>query len=254
MTSCWSGSSQLRVHDEAAVHEQGRARSRSWRRRRAGRRSWPRVPRARRPGAGRRARCSTSSRPGRPSAARLMWRLDPAGLDRVHPDAVRTQVAAERLGQHADGALGAAVGGLARARPRARRSSSRSRSRRRAPPGSSAWRLRCRPSRCRGRSSRTALLKSSTVVSSHFMNGLIAALDTTQSSRPPRRPRRAPWRVTCPGSRMSATTREALAAGLADPPQRLGRVLLRAGGSRPPPRPRRPAAPRSPARCRSSRR
>ena len=44
------------------------------------------------------------------------------------------------------------------------------------------------------------------VVSSHFMNGLIAALDTTQSSLPPRAATSRTMAATCPGSRMSATT------------------------------------------------
>src|SRR5690348_7356063 len=50
------------------------------------------------------------------------------------------------------------------------------------------------------------LSKSPTVVSSHVMSGLIAALDTTQSSRPPRSATVRTIVVTCPGSRMSATT------------------------------------------------
>ena len=44
------------------------------------------------------------------------------------------------------------------------------------------------------------------LVSSHFMNGLTAALDTTQSSRPPRAATSRTIAATCPGSRMSATT------------------------------------------------
>ena len=38
------------------------------------------------------------------------------------------------------------------------------------------------------------------------MNGLTAALDTTQSSRPPRLATSATMAVTCAGSRMSAAT------------------------------------------------
>src|SRR5712691_1534272 len=49
-------------------------------------------------------------------------------------------------------------------------------------------------------------LKSSRVVSSHFMSGLIAAFDTTQSSRPPRPATVRTIATTCSGSRMSATT------------------------------------------------
>src|SRR6516225_202324 len=50
------------------------------------------------------------------------------------------------------------------------------------------------------------LLKSSTVVSSHAMNGLIAAFDTTQSSRPALSATMRTIAVTCSGSRISATT------------------------------------------------
>src|SRR5215467_13962420 len=56
------------------------------------------------------------------------------------------------------------------------------------------------------------LLKSSTVVSSQLMNGLMAAFDTMQSSRPPRSATVCTMAVTCAGSRMSAIT------GNASPP------------------------------------
>src|SRR5262252_11243170 len=50
------------------------------------------------------------------------------------------------------------------------------------------------------------LLKSSMPVSSQAMNGLIAAFDTTQSSRPPRSATVCTIAMTCSGSRMSAAT------------------------------------------------
>src|SRR5262252_3917588 len=50
------------------------------------------------------------------------------------------------------------------------------------------------------------LLKSSMLVSSQAMNGLIAAFDTTQSSRPPRSATVCTIAMTCSGSRMSAAT------------------------------------------------
>ena len=51
-----------------------------------------------------------------------------------------------------------------------------------------------------------SLLKSSRLVSSHVISGLMAAFDTTQSSRPPRAATVRTMAVTCSGSRMSAVT------------------------------------------------